>query len=70
MTLFQSYMAGLTALSSAALDGRLDTVRYLLDNGADPNLQDELGEVPLHCAAKYGVPSKFSELSICRFAVV
>jgi len=46
------------------------TLRYLLDNGADPNMQDELGEVPLHCAAKYGVPSKFSELSICRFAVV
>jgi ankyrin repeat protein len=63
-------MAGLTALSSAALDGRLDTVRYLLDKGADQNMQDELGEVPLHCAAKYGVPSKFSELSVYRFAVV
>lgn len=63
-------MAGLTALSSAALDGRLDTVRYLLDNGADPNLQDELGEVPLHCAAKYGILSKVSELSIFRFAAV
>jgi ankyrin repeat protein len=63
-------MAGLTALSSAALDGRLDTVRYLLDKGADPNMHDELGEVPLHCAAKYGVPSKFSELSVYRFAVV
>jgi ankyrin repeat protein len=63
-------MAGLKALSSAALDGRLDTVRYILDKGADPNMQDELGEVPLHCAAKYGVPSKFSELSVYRFAVV
>ncbi|KAF8733899.1 hypothetical protein HU200_014754 [Digitaria exilis] len=45
---------GVTALHAAALDGKLDTVRYLLDNGADPNKKDEPGEVPLHCAAKYG----------------
>nr|CAB3493696.1 unnamed protein product [Digitaria exilis] len=47
---------GVTALHAAALDGKLDTVRYLLDNGADPNKKDEPGEVPLHCAAKYGTP--------------
>ncbi|EER93669.1 hypothetical protein BDA96_01G143800 [Sorghum bicolor] len=47
-------VSGVTALHAAALDGKLDTVRYLLDNGADPNKKDEPGEVPLHCAAKYG----------------
>ncbi|WVZ60101.1 hypothetical protein U9M48_010164 [Paspalum notatum var. saurae] len=47
-------MAGFTALSSAALDGKLDIVRYLLDKGADPNKIDEQGQVPLHCAAKHG----------------
>ncbi|GJN23736.1 hypothetical protein PR202_gb11412 [Eleusine coracana subsp. coracana] len=47
-------IAGITALSSAALDGKLDTVRYLLDNGADPNKKDDPGSVPLHCAAKNG----------------
>jgi len=61
-------MKGLTALCSAALDGRLETVRYLLDNGADPNKKDELGEVALHCAAKFGIISTYSEHSICRFA--
>ncbi|KAG0548170.1 hypothetical protein BDA96_01G143600 [Sorghum bicolor] len=60
---------GLTALSSAALDGRLDTVRYLLDNGANPNLQDELGQVPLHCAAKYG-HAEVTELLLSRGASV
>ena len=49
-------VSGVTALHAAALDGKLDTVRYLLDNGADPNKKDEPGEVPLHCAAKYGTP--------------
>ena len=61
-------MKGLTALCSAALDGRLETVRYLLDNGADPNKKDELGEVALHCAAKFGIISTYSEHSICRCA--
>ncbi|KAL6893649.1 hypothetical protein ACP4OV_007747 [Aristida adscensionis] len=45
---------GVTALSAAALGGQLDTVSYLLDNGADPNKKDDSGSVPLHCAAKYG----------------
>ncbi|OEL21747.1 hypothetical protein BAE44_0017234, partial [Dichanthelium oligosanthes] len=52
---------GVTALHAAALDGKLDTVRYLLDNGADPNKIDVPGEVPLHCAAKYGILSTSSE---------
>ncbi|KAK3149723.1 hypothetical protein QOZ80_3AG0221570 [Eleusine coracana subsp. coracana] len=38
----------ITALASAALDEKLDTVRYLLDNGADPNKKDDPGSVPLH----------------------
>ncbi|XP_048574187.1 poly [ADP-ribose] polymerase tankyrase-2-like [Triticum urartu] len=42
------------ALAAAALDGKMDVVRYLLDNGADPNKKDDAGSVPLHCAAKFG----------------
>ncbi|XP_044982194.1 ankyrin-3-like isoform X3 [Hordeum vulgare subsp. vulgare] len=45
---------GVTALAAAALDGKMDVVRYLLDNGADPNKKDDPGSVPLHCAAKFG----------------
>ncbi|KAM0842484.1 hypothetical protein ACQ4PT_058338 [Festuca glaucescens] len=45
---------GVTALSAAALDGKMDAVRYLLDHGADPNKKDDAGSVPLHCAAKFG----------------
>ncbi|KAG2546884.1 hypothetical protein PVAP13_9KG050000 [Panicum virgatum] len=60
---------GLTALCSAALDGRLETVRYLLDNGADPNKKDELGEVALHCAAKFG-HDEVAKLILSRGAIV
>jgi ankyrin repeat protein len=52
--LFNMLIAGITALAAAALDGKLDTLRYLLDNGADPNKKDDPGSVPLHCAAKNG----------------
>ncbi|KAM0905049.1 hypothetical protein ACQ4PT_017614 [Festuca glaucescens] len=45
---------GVTALSAAALDGKMDAVRYLLDHEADPNKKDDAGSVPLHCAAKFG----------------
>nr|XP_025879714.1 hsp70-Hsp90 organizing protein [Oryza sativa Japonica Group] len=34
---------GITALASAALDGRLATARYLLDHGADPNKKCNAG---------------------------
>lgn len=67
ITLLSMLMAGVTALHAAALDGKLDTVRYLLDNGADPNKKDEPGEVPLHCAAKYGLLSANSEPYIDTF---
>ncbi|XP_037428755.1 poly [ADP-ribose] polymerase tankyrase-2-like [Triticum dicoccoides] len=45
---------GITALANAAMDERIDVMRYLLDHGADPNKQDNLGFVPLQCAAKKG----------------
>ncbi|KAL6637603.1 hypothetical protein ACP70R_025175 [Stipagrostis hirtigluma subsp. patula] len=45
---------GITALAAAALGGQLDTVRYLLDNGADPNKKSHPASAPLDCAAKYG----------------
>lgn len=48
-------LSGATALGCAALFGEVDTVRYLLDCGADPNKIDETGHVALHCAVKNGL---------------
>ncbi|KAJ5717747.1 hypothetical protein N7488_003393 [Penicillium malachiteum] len=41
-------------LHKAASEGDLTTAKPLLDNGADPNHQDEKGISPLHLAAKKG----------------
>ncbi|KAF8681806.1 hypothetical protein HU200_045244 [Digitaria exilis] len=45
---------GMTPLISAASEGQIAAVRYLLDKGADPNKQDHEGYAPLHDAAKGG----------------
>ncbi|XP_051928872.1 cyclin-dependent kinase 4 inhibitor C isoform X1 [Hippocampus zosterae] len=45
---------GLTATHDAAREGFADTVRALLAHGADVNLADERGNLPLHLAAKWG----------------
>ena len=41
----------MSPLQLASLHGRLDTVRYLLDHGADPNCQDDDHRTPLSLAA-------------------
>ena len=53
-------LVGVTALAAAALDGKMAVVRYLLDNGADPNKKDNAGSVPLHSAAKFGIISVYT----------
>lgn len=45
---------GNTPLMSAALHGRVDTVRLLLAREANPNLQNNLGLTALHIAAQKG----------------
>lgn len=45
---------GLTVLHDAARVGFADTVRELLDHGADANLVDAWGNLPLHLAAREG----------------
>ncbi|CAG7695983.1 unnamed protein product [Allacma fusca] len=45
---------GQTALMLAASHGRLDTVRLLLEAGADINIQDEDGSTALMCASEHG----------------
>jgi ankyrin repeat protein len=43
---------GTSALHEAARNGRLDLVRYLIDLGADPNLQDADGQKPIDVVGK------------------
>lgn len=43
-----------TPLTHAASDCRLDTVRFLIENGADPNIVDDNGEGAFSAAAKTG----------------
>ncbi|TGJ82709.1 hypothetical protein E0Z10_g6062 [Xylaria hypoxylon] len=45
---------GMTALHYAAYGSYLETVRYLLAEGADPNYLNELGKSPLFCASESG----------------
>ncbi|ENN74189.1 uncharacterized protein LOC109540990 isoform X1 [Dendroctonus ponderosae] len=45
---------GQTALMLAVSHGRIDTVKMLLEAGADINIQDEDGSTALMCAAEHG----------------
>ena len=45
---------GKTSLILAARDGRLDDVEALIEAGADINTPNNLGETPLHWAARFG----------------
>lgn len=44
----------LTVTHDAAREGFIKTVQVLVDHGADPNLVDGLGNLPLHLAAREG----------------
>lgn len=47
-------IGGLTVSHDAARDGYLDTLQVLVQNGADVNLLDNDGNLPLHLAAREG----------------
>uniref|UniRef100_A0A3B4BG11 Uncharacterized protein n=1 Tax=Periophthalmus magnuspinnatus TaxID=409849 RepID=A0A3B4BG11_9GOBI len=47
-------VCGLTVLHDAAREGFEDTVRVLLDHGADLNVTDDRGYLPLHLADMKG----------------
>ncbi|XP_051509905.1 cyclin-dependent kinase 4 inhibitor C-like [Myxocyprinus asiaticus] len=47
-------IGGLTISHDAARDGYLDTLQVLVQNGADVNLLDDNGNLPLHLAAREG----------------
>nr|CAB3462533.1 unnamed protein product [Digitaria exilis] len=46
--------SGLTVLMKAADDGLTDMVKFLLQSGADPNIADEDGKIPIMFAAVHG----------------
>ena len=45
---------GWTPLLIASAEGHTDTVKFLLEHGANPNAQNRLGRTSLHFAANYG----------------
>ncbi|XP_035268343.1 cyclin-dependent kinase 4 inhibitor C [Anguilla anguilla] len=47
-------VGGLTVLHDAARDGYADTLQVLVNHGADVNIQDNEGNLPLHLAAREG----------------
>lgn len=47
----RNWQHGYTALSFASSEGNIESVRMLLQGGADPNIDSLLGESPLHIAA-------------------
>lgn len=47
-------ISGVTALTQSALDGRLESVKFLIELGADVNKKDRLGWTPLHYAVSEG----------------
>ena len=50
----KSYPGDNTPLMQAAADGDLESMRLLLDHGADPNARNENNELPLGFAGSYG----------------
>ncbi len=57
---------GTTALHWAARADRLDTVRLLLESGADANAADRYGVTPLYLAAENGSAGGHRGAARCR----
>lgn len=45
-------LGGCTPLYAAAVFGHIGVIKYLLQKGADPDLENEIGETPRERAAK------------------
>ncbi|XP_059200003.1 protein phosphatase 1 regulatory subunit 27b [Centropristis striata] len=50
------YLSGMAALHEAVLSGNLETVKLLVEHGADVHQRDEEGWTPLHMACSDGFP--------------
>ncbi len=53
---------GTTAMNHAVMASNTEIVKYLLDNGADPNRLDQIGRSPLRVAASYATDTKIIDL--------
>jgi ankyrin repeat protein len=61
---------GTTALHHAIMTSNTEIVQCLLDNGADPNKQDQIGRWPLHAAAFYATDTKIIDFLLQKKEVV
>ena len=59
---------GRTALMYAALNGHLETVRYLVGNGAKVNIMDSSGNTALHYATHH-VRQQTGHLNVVQYLV-
>jgi ankyrin repeat protein len=53
-TQVKNIQLGWSPLYRTVISGQIDAARFLLEQGADPNMSNNLGETPLHQAADNG----------------
>jgi ankyrin repeat protein len=61
---------GTTALHHAIMTSNTEIVEYLLDNGADPKKQDQIGRWPLYVAAFYATDTKIIDLLLDKKEII
>ncbi len=59
---FQQQSTGNTPLHCAAFNGRLTTLKFILDNGGDIHLKNKNGDTPLLIASRHDNPAIVEEL--------
>ena len=63
-----SLVDGWTALEKASINNQCDTIKVLIESGADPNRADEDGLTSVHWTAKNSTMTRESSIGISRKA--
>ncbi|EFX73276.1 hypothetical protein DAPPUDRAFT_253475 [Daphnia pulex] len=61
---------GTTALHHAIMTSNTEIVQCLLDNGADPKKQDQIGRSPLHVAAFYATDTNIIDILLQKKEII